>query len=116
MASRVYETVELELLDGSELVVRPLNLKYLRELMKAWAKAESAKTEDDFFQVLVNCTKIAMQQLAPSLLVDDDGKPSDKVEEVIDLQTMYKILEVAADIKLNDPNLLTAAQEALGTN
>jgi hypothetical protein len=29
---------------------------------------------------------------------------------------MYKILEVAADIKLNDPNLLTAAQELAGMN
>jgi len=29
---------------------------------------------------------------------------------------MYKILEVAADIRLNDPNLLAAAQELVGQN
>ena len=65
MATKVYETVELELLDGSTIVVKPLNLKKLRELMKEWAKASDAKTEDDFIQVLVDCTKIAMKQLAP---------------------------------------------------
>ena len=111
MATKVYETVELELLDGSTIIVKPLNLKKLRELMKEWAKASDAKTEDDFIQVLVDCTKIAMKQLAPGLL-----EPEDIVEDVVDLQTMYKILEVAAEIRLNDPNLLAAAQEALGMN
>jgi hypothetical protein len=111
MPTKVYETVELELLDGTTITVKPLNLKNLRELMKTWTKASGVDSEDEFIQVLIDCTKIAIKQLAPSLL-----EPEDVVEEVIDLQTMYKILEIAAEIKLNDPNLLAAAQEALGMN
>lgn len=110
MATKIYETLDVELMDGTELTLRPLNLKYLRELMKEWAKAESVKNEDEFLQVLVNCTRIAFKQIAPTLLEKENEKSDDKVEEVVDLQTMYKILEVCADIKLNDPNLLAATQ------
>jgi hypothetical protein len=51
-----------------------------------------------------------MKQFAPEI------SEKEKLEEALDLQSMYKILEVAADIKLNDPNLLTAAQELAGMN
>jgi hypothetical protein len=37
-----------------------------------------------------------------------------KLEDLIDLPTVYKVIEVAAGIKLNDPNALAAA--LVGTN
>ena len=110
MATTVYETVELELLDGRTIVVKPLNLKNLREVMKEWGKATEAKDEDEFLDILINCTAIAFKQFAPDLA------EKDQIEEAVDLQTMYKILEVAADIRLNDPNLVAAAQELVGKN
>lgn len=108
MATTVYETVELELLDGRTIVVKPLNLKNLRQVMKEWQKAGDAASEDDFLDVLINCTTIAFKQFAPDLVEKED------IEEAVDLQTMYKILEVAADIRLNDPNLVATAQELAG--
>jgi hypothetical protein len=38
----------------------------------------------------------------------------EQLEELIDLPTVYKVIEVAAGIKLNDPNALAAA--LVGTN
>lgn len=111
MATKVYESVELELLDGTVVNIKPLNLKNLREVMKEWGKAGDSKTEDEFLQVLVNCTQIAFKQYNPGLAEDRD-----KLEEALDIQTMYKILEVAAEIKLNDPNLVAMAQELVGQN
>jgi hypothetical protein len=108
MATTVYETIELELLDGRSIVVKPLNLKNLREVMKEWQKAAEATNEDDFLDILINCTAIAFKQFAPDLAEKDE------IEEAVDLQTMYKILEVSADIRLNDPNLVAAAQELAG--
>lgn len=108
MATKVYETIELELLDGNVITVKPLNLKNLRSVMKEWQGALEADNEDAFLDVLVKCTEIALQQLAPEV--------SDKVEEVMDLQTMYKVLEISADIRLNVPNQLAAAQAQVGTN
>ena len=108
MATKVYETIELELLDGKVITVKPLNLKNLRAVMKEWQKAAEATNEDDFLDVLIKCTSIAMQQLDPETV--------DKVEDSMDLQTMYKILEIAADIRLNGPNLPATAQEQVGIN
>jgi hypothetical protein len=38
----------------------------------------------------------------------------EQLEEIMDLPTVYKVIEVAAGIKLNDPNALAAA--LVGTN
>lgn len=110
MATKVYESIELELLDGTKVEVKPLSLKKLRELMKVWSEGTSKQTdEDQFLDLLITCTAIAFKQFSPALAEDRDA-----LEEALDLQTMYKILEVAADIKLNDPNLLEAAKELAG--
>lgn len=108
MATKVYETIELELQDGTVVTVKPLNLKTLRLVMKEWQKIAEIQNEDDFLDILVKCTSIAMSHLAP--------EKADSVEEDIDLQTMYKILEISADIKLNDPNLAATARDHLGKN
>jgi len=107
MATKVYETLELELQDGTVITVKPLNLKNLRAVMKEWQGASKVETEDEFLEILIKCTGIAMGQLCPEKV--------ETVEEDLDLQTMYKILEIAADIKLNNPNLIAAAQGSLGT-
>lgn len=109
MATKIYESIELELLDGTTIEVKPLSIKNLRNVMAAWKKAESVKTEDDFLEVLVDCTMLAMKQFAPSLAEDRE-----KLEDSVDLQTMYKILEIGAEIRLNDPNQLAEALELAG--
>jgi len=108
MATKVYETIDLELQDGTVITVKPLNLKTLRLVMKEWQKTSNIENEDDFLDILIKCTSIAMSQLAPDR--------AESVEEDLDLQTMYKILEVSADIRLNDPNLMAAAQGQVGMN
>lgn len=109
MATKIYESIELELLDGKTIEVKPLSIKNLREVMKAWSKTQNLETEDEFLEILVECTQIAMRQFAPSLAEDRT-----LLEDAVDLQTMYKILEVGADIKLNDPNQLQVALEQAG--
>lgn len=111
MATKIYESIELELLDGKTIEVKPLSIKNLREVMKAWAKTQEIQSEDEFLEILVECTQIAMRQFAPALSEDRT-----LLEDSVDLQTMYKILEVGADIKLNDPNQLQAARELVGLN
>jgi hypothetical protein len=108
MATKVYETIELELQDGTVITVKPLNLKTLRTVMKEWQRVSEIENEDDFLDVLIKCTSIAMAYLSPGKEVS--------VEEDLDLQTMYKILEVSADIKLNDPNLVATARAQAGMN
>jgi hypothetical protein len=50
-----------------------------------------------------------MQQYSPELSTDRK-----KLEDVIDLPTVYKIIEIASGVKLNDPNLLAATAALSG--
>ena len=53
--------------------------------------------------LLLECAVIAMKQYKPELATKE------ALEEVIDLPSIYKVIEIAAGIKLNDPNALAAA-------
>jgi len=111
MATSVYETVEIELQDGTKLTLKPLNIKTLRDFMKEFQKISDKDISEDNIKsmdLLLDCAVIAMKQYN-SALADKS-----KLEDIIDLPTIYKIIEVAAGIKLNDPNALAAA--LVGTN
>lgn len=111
MATSVYETVDVELMDGTNISMRPLKISLLRDFMKKFEKigdetiaADNIKSMD----LLLDCAVIAMKQYSPELA------EKAKLEEIMDLPTVYKVIEVASGIKLNDPNVLAAA--LAGTN
>jgi len=111
MATSVYEVVEIELQDGTKVEMKPLKIKILRDFMKEFQKISDEKISEDNIKsmdLLLDCAVIAMKQYKPELA------DKDKLEDVVDLPTVYKIIEVAAGIKLNDPNALAAA--LVGTN
>jgi hypothetical protein len=112
MATQVYEVVEIELADGTKLQLRPLKIKLLREFMKTFSSGASQANIDDSdssMDLLIDCVEIAMKQYKP------DMASKEVLEDVLDLPTIYKIIEVASGIKLNDPNLMAAAG-LVGTN
>lgn len=96
MATKIYETANIELIDGTELYITPLKLKYLREFMDAFEDVKDTKEETDTISTLVNCVRIAMKQYYPSI------KTSEDVEDMIDMPTIYTILDIAAGIKINE--------------
>ena len=111
MATSVYETVEVELMDGTSITMRPLKISLLRDFMKEFQKLGDEKISEDNIKsmdLLLNCSVIAMRQYNPDLA------SKEKLEEIIDLPTIYKVIEVASGVKLNDPNALAAA--LAGTN
>jgi hypothetical protein len=113
VATSVYEVVEIELIDGTKLKLRPLKISLLREFMKKFAgldNVEISSDNDKSMDLLMDCISIAMKQYSPEL------SDREKLEEVIDLPTVYKIIEIASGVKLNDPNLLAAAAALSGQN
>jgi hypothetical protein len=104
MATKVFETEVLELQDGSEVTVRPLNLKRLRKFMEVVDKIGDVENELEAFDPMVDAVAIAVQKDRPDLAEDRE-----KLEDVIDLPTVYKILEIAGGIQFGDPNLMRAA-------
>jgi len=104
MATSVYEKVEVTLLDDSTVVLKPLKISLLREFMKNFEKINDVANDNDAsMTVLLECVAIAMKQYKPELA------DLETLEDSIDMPTVYKIIEVASGIKLNDPNLLAAA-------
>lgn len=104
MATKVYEVYEIELQDGTVITLKPLSLKKLREFMVHMGKLDGTLQEDKAVEVLVDAAAIGIAQSAPEL-----AKDRDKLEEALDMPTIAKIIEVCGGIKLDDPNLLTAA-------
>lgn len=94
MASTVYNTATLKTVDGKKIYLSPLKLKYLREFMDIFQLIKEATNDDESLDVLMQCAAVAMQQYEPSL-----ASPI-LVEDNFDIKGIYKILELAADIKM----------------
>lgn len=98
MATSVYEVSEIELLDGTKIKMRPLKISLLREFMKKFEGiAKVAESNDKSMDILIDCVQIAMKQYAPELAADRV-----LLEDNIDLPSVYKVVEAAAGIKLDD--------------
>lgn len=75
---------------------------------------EGVKSEEEGFEILLRAGALCVSSVRPEFW--QDNKQTEAFEDVIDMPTVYKILDICGGIKLNDPNLLAAAAEALGKN
>jgi len=102
MATTVHEGEELTLMDGSVIKVRPLKISLLRPFMKKFEQvAAVAEDNEKSMTLLIECVQIAMQQYKPEL-----AKDLNALEEIMDLPTVYKVIEAASGVKLTDANSL----------
>ena len=113
MATTVYDVVDIELSNGEAITLKPLPIKKLKEYMKLIKKMDlpENESEDAAMDVFIECAMVCIAGLYPN---SELGKNREKFEEVIEIPTMMKILEIAGGLKLTDPNLLGAA--LVGTN
>ena len=96
MATTIYKSDIIHLFDGTELEITPLKIKYLREFMIAFDKVKITKNDDEAIAALVECVRICMKQYYPPI-----SKSIEDIEDSIDLQTIYTVLDIAAGIKIN---------------
>lgn len=92
MATTLYEEQTLVLLDGTEIKVRPLKISLLRPFTKKFEGVKDVEEDNDkSMTLLIECVQIAMKQYKPELAEDIK-----KLEEILDLPTVYKIIEAAS--------------------
>ena len=96
MATTVYQTKIIKLVDGTEVEIIPLKIKYLRQFMEAFEDVKKSKNDDEAIESLVECVRISMKQFYPEI-----SKSVSDVENNIDMPTIYKILDISAGIKIN---------------
>ena len=107
MATTTYEAQELTLIDGTKITVRPLKISLLRPFMKKFeGVAKVAEDNEKSMTLLVECVQIAMEQYKPELATDIQ-----KLEDLLDLPTVYKIVEAASGINLSSVTDILNAQE-----
>ena len=105
MATTVYETMEIEMMDGTKVKMRPLKISLLRDFMKKFEGiTEVADSNDKSMDLLMDCVQIAMKQYEPKYAEDRA-----ELEDNIDLPSVYKVIEAAAGIKLDAQGNVLAA-------
>jgi hypothetical protein len=96
MATEAYESKNITLIDGTELTLVPLKIKYLRQFMEAFELVKTANNDEEAIIFLSNCAAIAMKQYYPKIANISD------LEDSMDLPGIYDVLEIAAGIKINE--------------
>lgn len=95
MATKIYNSANIKTVDGQEIYITPLKIKYLREFLDSFEYVKSAKTDDEAISKIVECVRIAMKQYYPIINSVED------VEDSFDLPTIYKVLDISAGIRIN---------------
>ena len=72
MATEIYKTGVIFLIDGTEVELSPLKIKYLREFMLKFEDMKDVSTNDEAMTVLAECARICMKQFYPSIKTLED--------------------------------------------
>lgn len=136
MATEVYTTEEIRLLDDTEVELRPLPIAKLRKFMRIWSdhikvvqktlaqEAGKADEEREFdeadlsdaqYDAFIKMCALGLESLKGDMT---DRKFAEHLENVLDEKTIYRILDVTGGLKLGDadPNQLTPLTAGVGTN
>lgn len=95
MATKIYSSKSIELLNGQVIELVPLKIKHLHDLMDEFENIKNVKDDMQAIDVLVKCAAIAMRQYYPK------AELLEEVEDLVDLHMVYDILEYSANIKVN---------------
>ena len=103
MATTVYDVEKIKLQNGVEVELKPLTIKELREFMKVINKTAEVSTEDETLTLLIDACAVALAKQLPELVKDRDA-----FEDVLDVPTINRILEICGGIKMDAPNQVAA--------
>ena len=96
MATKVFKTSQIVLLNNQVLECSPLKIKYMREFMDIFVLLEKSQNDEESIDILLECCRICMKQYSPDLFLT--------LDEHIDLNTLYDIIEIAAGINIKQKN------------
>ena len=107
MATEIYKIEKIKLVDGAEIEITPLKIKYLREFMDMFNAIRVTKNDQEAILVLSECTRICMKQYYPQI-----SSTIEILEDNVDLPTIYKVLNVAAGIKVSNESEQPVKEQA----
>ena len=96
MATEIYKLGYINLIDGEELEISPLKIKYLRRLMDEFKNVRASKDDYEAIGALAVCAMHCMKQYKPEIATSIE-----EFENHINLNEIYRLLDLAAGIKIN---------------
>jgi hypothetical protein len=98
MPTEIYKTGYVTTIDGLEIEIIPIKIKYLKQLMVEFDKVHNSNSEEETITILAECCRLAMKQYAPEF-----SKDITDIEDNFDLDSIYEILKYSSgiDIKKN---------------
>lgn len=91
-------TINVTLVDGTEINVRPLKISLLRDFMKKFEGIQAVADDNEkSMTLLMECVQIAMRQYKPEI-----ADSIETLEDKLDLPSVYKIVEGASGVKLGE--------------
>jgi len=96
MATTIYDSAYINLIDGTNIYITPLKIKYLREFLVVFEDVKETRGDEQAIAALAKCALVAMKQYYPEI------KTIEQLEDSVDLPTIYKILDIAAGIKIDN--------------
>jgi hypothetical protein len=100
MPTKIYDSAIIHTIDGLEIEISPLKIKYLTEFMDIFQSVKESQTNDESIEHLVKCSLIAMKQYLPEI------KTAEDFENNFDMKTLYIILDIGAGVKLNQEEMV----------
>lgn len=121
MANTVYDSKTIRLQDETDVTLVPLPLGRLKRLMDAWEEGFAGLGKDarevDVFPIYLTCCGIALEKEVKSKFEktsEKDGTLTEEyvawLEDTLDQDTVFEILERCGNLRLRDPKLLELAE------
>jgi len=107
MPTEIYKTGHVFTIDGLEIEIIPIKIKYLKELMVAFDAVQNSKSEDQTIGVLTECCRISMKQYYPKF-----SKSISEIEDNFDLNSISDILYYSAGIDIKKNSETTIVDQA----
>jgi hypothetical protein len=105
MPTKIYDINYINTIYGKEIEVSPLKIKYMRQFMEEFNLVKTAKNENEIVNILTKAATISMKQFYPEI------DSVEKFEDMFDLKTMYKIIEYAGGIKMDNDDAQEEQQQ-----
>jgi hypothetical protein len=103
LPTNIYEVITVPLQDGSTVELKPASIKLLKAGQKELDKLTDVATNEETLEVLLDVCIVLLKRQRPELA------DRELAEDLFDLDTVYKVIEVMLGVKLNDPKLIEAA-------
>ena len=106
MATTIYESGFISTIDGVELYITPLKIRYLRDFMVKFEDVKVADNDNDAITALAECGLITMKQYFPAIT------SMEEFEDSFDMPNIYKLLKLSAGIDVKPEKQESVKEQA----